>query len=252
VTVTPDQHSNWPSDHKCIVLDKVDSTMAEAARRAADLHHPTWIMAHEQTASRGRRGRAWENPKGNLSATLLMKPLCTAPVAAQRSFVAANALMEALSIYIDRRKVTLKWPNDILINGGKAAGILLESSGRGPFVDWLAIGIGVNLSYAPTVPDAAFPPASVAGEGGEPVRPEDFLVTLATAFATQEKKLDSMGFTRIREDWLKYAAKLGDTITARTTTETIEGLFDTIDKDGNLVLITAKGPRAIPAADVYF
>ena len=82
--------------------------------------------------------------------------------------------------------------------------------------------------------------------------PEEFLVTLSNAFATQEKKLDAMGFTRIREDWLKHAARLGDTITARTTTETIEGLFDTIDKDGNLVLITAKGPRAIPAADVYF
>lgn len=226
--------------------------MAEASRRAPDLHHPTWIMAHEQTDARGRRGRAWENPRGNLSVTLLMKPLCTASVAAQRSFVAANALLEALSLYIDRRRISLKWPNDVLVNEGKVAGILLESSGQGPFVDWLSVGIGVNLSYAPEVPDAAFAPVSVAGEGGEPVPPEDFLVTLATAFATQEKKLDAMGFARIREDWLKHAARLGDTITARTSSETIEGLFDTIDKDGNLVLITAKGPRAIPAADVYF
>ena len=166
--------------------------------------------------------------------------------------MAANALLEALSIYIDRRKISLKWPNDVLINGGKVAGILLESSGRGPFMDWLSVGIGVNLSYAPDIDGAAFAPVSVAGEGGEPVRPEDFLVTLATAFATQEKKLDAMGFARIREDWLKHAARLGETITARTSTATIEGLFDTIDKDGNLVLITSKGPKAIPAADVYF
>lgn len=250
--MTPDKHPNWPEGHRCVVLDTVDSTMAEAARRASDLHYPTWIMAREQTDARGRRGRPWENPKGNLSATLLMKPLCTAQAAAQRSFVAANALLEALSLYIDRRKISLKWPNDVLLNGGKVAGILLESSGRGPFVDWLSVGIGVNLSYAPVVEEAVFAPVSVAGEGGEPVPPEEFLVTLANAFATQEKKLDAMGFTRIREDWLKHAARLGDTITARTTTETIEGLFDTIDKDGNLVLITAKGPRAIPAADVYF
>ena len=248
----PDQYPNWPEGYRCIVLDTVDSTMAEAARRARDLDYPTWIMAHEQTDARGRRGRAWENPKNNLSATLLLKPLCTAQLAAQHSFVAANALLEALSLYIDRRKITLKWPNDVLINGGKVAGILLESSGRGPFVDWLSVGIGVNLSYAPSVPDATFPPVSLAGEGGEPVPSTDFLVALATAFATQEKKLDAMGFGRIREDWLKHAAKLGDTITARTATETIKGLFDTIDKDGNLVLITAKGPRAIPAADVYF
>ena len=106
----------------------------------------------------------------------------------------------------------------MLINGGKVAGILLESSGRGPFVDWLSVGIGVNLSYAPSVPDATFPPVSLAGEGGEPVPSADFLVALATAFATQEKKLDAMGFGRIREDWLKHAAKLGDTITARTAT----------------------------------
>ena len=250
--MTPNQHPNWPEGYNCVVLDQVDSTMAEASRRASELSYPTWIMAHEQLDARGRRGRAWSNPKGNLSATLLMKPLCTAQAAAQRSFVAANALLEALSIYIDRRKISLKWPNDVLINGGKVAGILLESSGRGPFVDWLSVGIGVNLSYAPDIDGAAFSPVSVAGEGGEPVRPEDFLVTLATAFATQEKKLDAMGFARIREDWLKHAARLGETISARTSTETIEGLFDTIDKDGNLVLITAKGPKAIPAADVYF
>ncbi len=250
--MNPSQHPNWPNDHRCIVLDTVDSTMAEAARRAPDIHHPTWIIAQNQTAARGRRGRPWENPKGNLSATLLCKPLCTAQAAAQRSFVAANALLEALSIYVDRRKLSLKWPNDVLLNGGKVAGILLESSGRGPFVDWLSVGIGVNLSYAPSVEGAAFPPVSVAGEGGEPVPANEFLVTLATAYATQEKKLDAMGFARIREDWLKHAARLGETIVARTANETIEGLFDTIDKDGNLVLITAKGPRAIPAADVYF
>lgn len=250
--MNPANHPNWPEGHRCIVLEEVDSTMSEASRRVADIDFPTWIMAKRQTKGRGRRGRPWEDPRGNLAVTLVCKPLCTAQVAAQRSFVAANALLEALSIYTDRRSLTLKWPNDVLLNGGKVAGILLESSGRGPFIDWLAVGIGVNLSYAPKVEDAAFGPVSVAGEGGEPVSPEDFLVTLATAYATQLRKLDAMGFNRIREDWLKHAAKLGDTITARTATENIEGLFDTIDKDGNLVLITAKGPRAIPAADVYF
>ena len=150
---------------------------AEASRRAGELSYPTWIMAHEQLDARGRRGRAWSNPKGNLSATLLMKPLCTAQAAAQRSFVAANALLEALSIYIDRRKISLKWPNDVLINGGKVAGILLESSGRGPFVDWLSVGIGVNLSYAPDIDGAAFAMRSSASPGPAfpgPARPNKF------------------------------------------------------------------------------
>lgn len=226
--------------------------MDEAARRAADITAPTWIMARQQTASRGRRGRVWETPKGNLNATLIFKPQCTPAVAAQRSFLAANALHEALSMYIDRRALALKWPNDVLLHGGKVAGILLESSGKGAFVDWLSIGIGVNLTFAPGNVENAFPPVSLAGEGGPHVQPEDFLVTLANAFATQEGKLDRMGFDRIRSDWLANAAKLGEPITAIQGTEVIQGIFDTVDKDGNLVLITGKGPRAIAAADIFF
>lgn len=226
--------------------------MNEAARQAPTLDAPTWFLARKQTGARGRRGRVWENPPGNLNATLVFKPLCTPQVAALRSFVAANALYEALSMYIDRRALSLKWPNDVLLHGGKVAGILLETSGRGPFVDWLSIGIGVNLVFAPEDIENPFPPVSLAGEGGDRVTPEDFLVTLANAFATQEGKLERLGFERIRHDWLKSAARLGETVTAIQGTEVIQGLFDTVDKDGNLVLITAKGPRAVTAADVYF
>lgn len=234
------------------MLDVVDSTMAEAARIAPDLTAPTWIIARHQTAARGRRGRVWEQPKGNFSATLIYKPLCTPQVAAQRSFMAANALHEALSMYIDRRALSLKWPNDVLLHGGKVAGILLETSGSGPFVDWLSVGIGVNLSYAPENVENAFPPVSLAGEGGEPVTPEEFLITLVDAYATQENKLEHFGFSRIRADWLKNAARIGENITAIQGTDVIQGVFSTIDQDGNLVLITAKGPRLITAADIYF
>jgi len=234
------------------MLDTVDSTMAEAARIAPDLTSPTWIIARHQTDARGRRGRKWEQPKGNFSATLVFKPLCTPQVAAQRSFIAANALHEALSMYIDRRALSLKWPNDVLLHGGKVAGILLETSGKGPFVDWLSVGIGVNLSYAPQNVENAFPPVSLAGEGGEPVPPEEFLITLVDAYATQESKLEHFGFDRIRTDWLKNAARIGENITAIQGTEVVQGVFDTIDQDGNLVLITAKGPRRITAADIYF
>lgn len=155
-------------------------------------------------------------------------------------------------MYIDRRALSLKWPNDVLLHGGKVAGILLESSGKGPFVDWLSVGIGVNLSYAPENIESAFPPVSLAGEGGEPVSPEEFLITFADAYATQEGKLEHLGFEQIRTDWLKNAARIGENITAIQGAEVIQGVFDTIDKDGNLVLITAKGPRHIAAADIYF
>lgn len=173
--------------------------------------------------------------------------------AAKRSFLAANALYHALSIYVPAEKLSLKWPNDVLLSGGKVAGILLESSGQGPFVDWLSIGIGVNLRHTPEgVTDASFAPTSLLDAGGWEVAPLDFLATLADAYATQEAKLLRLGFDRIREDWLHKAARLGEVITARTGREDVTGIFDSIDSDGNLVLITGTGPRAISAADVFF
>lgn len=226
--------------------------MAEAARRSNMIDRPTWFLAQRQTAARGRRGRDWASPPGNLSATLLCKPEATPHEAAKRSFLAANALFESLAIFVDRTKLALKWPNDVLLNGGKVAGILLESSGRGPFVDWLAIGFGVNLRTAPEAPGSAFPPVSLVGEGGDAVSPEDFLTVLASNFATQEGKWEVFGFPRIREDWLRHAARIGEEISARTGKETVRGLFDTVDQDGNLILVTSRGPRSIAAAEVYF
>lgn len=226
--------------------------MAEAARRARDLERPTWIMARTQTAARGRRGRKWIVPEGNLNATLVFRPEATAAEAAKRSFLAANALYQALAIYVPAEKLALKWPNDVLLSGGKVGGILLESSGQGPFVDWLSIGIGVNLRHRPLgMTDAPFPPTSVSDGGGD-VGPLAFLSTLADAYATQEAKLLRFGFARIRDDWLANAARLGEVITARTAREDVTGIFDSIDRDGNLVLITGTGPRAISAADVFF
>lgn len=227
--------------------------MIEAARLAPTLEQPTWIMAHTQTGARGRRGRAWVVPQGNLSATLVFKPNCTPPEAAKRSFMAANALFAALSIYVQPEKLALKWPNDVLLSGGKVAGILLESSGQGPYVDWLSIGIGVNLLHVPQgVTHAAFAPTSLKSAGGWDVTPEDFLAVLADAYATQEDKLAAFGFRRIRDDWLSKAARLGEIITARTGQEEISGRFETVDVEGNLILQTAQGSRAISAADIYF
>ena len=226
--------------------------MAEAARRAADLSGPTWIMAHTQTAARGRRGRVWQHPAGNLAATLIYKPDATAAEAAKRSFLAANALFETLAMYVDRLALSLKWPNDVLLNGGKVAGILLESAGRGPFIDWLSVGFGVNLLTVPDGLTGPFPPVSLRGAGGDAVAAQDFLTVLASNYATQEGKLATFGFARIREDWLRHAAKLGEVITARTGKDVIKGIFDTVDDDGALVLITGRGPQAIPAADVFF
>ena len=243
----------WPEGYEKIVLRSVDSTNAEAARQAAHLGRPTWIMAYDQTGARGRRGRPWHHPKGNFAATLVMRPGGVPGWAALRSFLAANALFETLALYAPRDALALKWPNDVLLNGGKIAGILLESAGNTGQVDWRAIGVGVNLRQAPRPePDSPFEPVSLEAEIGARVSQDEFLTLLAGHYATEEMVLERLGFDPIRQDWLERAAKLGEEITARTGNKSVTGIFDTVDKDGHLVLITGTGPVKIPAADIYF
>lgn len=239
----------WPEGYQRIVLDEVDSTNAEAARLAPELAYPTWILARRQYAPRGRRGRGWEMPEGSFAATLVMRPAGTAGWAALRSFMAACALFETLALYVDRSRLSLKWPNDVLLDGGKVAGILLESASSRHGIEWLAIGIGVNLAKAPTaVRDAAFPPVALHSAPD----PQGFLTRLAGHYATQESILEQLGFEPIREKWLRHAARLGEQITARCPGGEMTGRFVTVDGTGHLVLDTGKGQTRIPTADVYF
>ena len=246
----------WPAGYGLHVLDEVDSTLNEAARLAPTLAGPVWIMAHRQTAARGRRGRPWVVPAGNLSATLVMRPEGGAELAALRSFVAALALFDTVADVTGRTDgLALKWPNDVLLNGGKLAGILLESAGVAGDVSYLAVGIGVNLADAPpldAVEPGALRPVSLAAETGVQSDPEDFLTRLADHFATYERQMRDFGFDPIRAAWLARAARLGERITARTATSETVGTFRTVDSLGNLVLETARGPVSIPAAEIYF
>lgn len=228
------------------------STLDEAARRLPELAGPTWISAREQTRARGRRGRAWANPEGNFAAALVLPDPGDPARAALRSFVAALALFDALATLTGRPgALALKWPNDVLLNGGKLAGILLE----GQLPSGLAIGIGVNLAKAPApdqVEPGALAPVSLAGETGLQVSPEDFLETLAPAYAAWEAQFFSYGFAPIRSAWLARAARIGQPITARLPGEDITGTFRDVDEDGQLVLSTPHGTRRIAAGDIFF
>ncbi len=248
--------NSWPDGYGRRVLVETDSTNAEAARIADTLSGPEWILALKQTAARGRRGRAWENPKGNFAGTLILRPAGEPLLAAMRSFVASLALYDAFVAATGRADAfSLKWPNDVLLNGGKVAGILLESLGEQHGVRMLAVGIGVNLAQAPNVSEVekgAVRPVSLLSETGVDISPEDFLTMLAAAYAKHEATFQTYGFAPIREAWLARAAKLGEVITARTTTSETVGTFVDVDANGNLVLQTAKSRVAIPAADVFF
>ena len=246
--------SGWPQGYGRRVLDEVDSTMAEAARVGPELAGPEWILALRQTAGRGRRGRAWRDPVGNFAATLVMRPSEPPDQVALRSFVAALALDDACVAATGRADAfALKWPNDVLLNGGKLAGILLESSGQAGRIAHFAIGIGVNLKSVPeTVETDAVPPVSLMGETGIEIGPEGFLDLLARAYAAREEAFRRYGFAPIREAWLARAARLGESIVARTAREEIRGVFETVDAAGNLVLSTSDTRRAVAAADVFF
>ncbi|WP_299653928.1 biotin--[acetyl-CoA-carboxylase] ligase [uncultured Tateyamaria sp.] len=250
------KNESWPEGYGRRVLASVDSTLSEAGRVAPTLSGPEWILALEQTAARGRRGRAWAMPPGNFAATLVL-PIDEAPgQAALRSFVMSLALRDAFVAATGREDAfALKWPNDVLLRGGKVAGILLESVGAGARLTHLSIGIGVNLASAPDiseVEEGAVPPVALRSALGTVVTPEDFLTLLATAYARHEDQFRTYGFAPIRTAWLAQAAKLGEVITARTTRDTHTGTFVDVDADGQLVLETAKSRITIPAGDVYF
>ncbi len=247
---------DWPEGYGRRVLAEVDSTNAEAARIASSLTGPEWILALHQTQSRGRRGRPWAFPRGNFAATLVMHPKESADLVALRSFVASLALFDAFVAVTGRAEgFSLKWPNDVLLNGGKIAGILLESVGTTKGVAHLAIGIGVNLISAPSheeVEEQALRPVSLLSETGVAIDPETFLDHLATAYAQHEMRFLTYGFSPIRTAWLTRAARLGKDITARMANSEISGRFETVDAAGNLVLLTGEKRHAIPAAEVYF
>jgi len=238
------------------VYATLDSTMAEAARLAPDCVQPTWILAGQQTAARGRRGRPWAMPPGNFAATLILRPTEPPAQVALRSFVAALALRDAFVAATGRAAAfALKWPNDVLLDGGKVAGILLESLGAGQGVSHLAIGFGVNLAAAPQARElepGAVPPVSLSGETGLSIMPEAFLDLLAPAYARYETQFTTYGFGPIRTAWLAHAARLGQPVTARTGTAATQGTFRDIDGQGNLILDTSQGRRAIAAADIFF
>lgn len=248
--------TDWPEGYGKRILEEVDSTLDEAARIAPNLAGPEWILARRQTKGRGRRGRDWKDPQGNFAATLVLRPTEAPNEVALRSFVAALAVYDACEALTGRTAgLALKWPNDVLLNGGKLSGILLESAGQGSGVTHLAIGIGVNLVETPMkewLDPGAVWPVSLLSETGVQITPEEFLTALAAAYARYELQFTTYGFGPIRTAWLARAAKLGEVITARTGTSETEGTFETVDEEGNLVLNSAKGRVSIPAADIFF
>jgi BirA family biotin operon repressor/biotin-[acetyl-CoA-carboxylase] ligase len=233
-------------------LETTGSTNAEARDRAlAGERGPLWVAAQRQTAGRGRRGRAWHSLDGNLFASGLYVIDRPPGEAAQLSFVAALAVAALCDTTLgEAGRTRLKWPNDVLVDGRKVAGILLESGIAPAGGLWLAIGIGVNLEASPD--DIVRPTISLKLAGATLDR-EAALPVLAEAFDAEFQLWMRSGFGAIRDRWLSRAHGLGDRCVVRLAQETLDGIFGDLGPDGALRLDLASGRhRYISAGEVFF
>ncbi len=239
-----------------LLLDETDSTNADARRRAeAGETGPLWIVARRQSAGRGRRGRGWESDDGNLFATLLQLTRKPPAEAAQVTFIAALAVADLLDSYAPPSLVTIKWPNDVMLGGQKASGVLVESGAHETGGLWLAVGIGVNLAHAPegTERPATALAHHLRGDIAAPPTVEAAAAVLADAFAVWMDRWETLGFEPILDAWRARTPGLNGPAVARLGRETVEGRAEGVAPDGALKLRLADGSlRLISAGDVFF
>jgi BirA family biotin operon repressor/biotin-[acetyl-CoA-carboxylase] ligase len=232
-----------PDGWTLVALESVGSTNDEAARLAEKgAAEGTVIWSREQTGGRGRRGRHWASPIGNLYTSTILRPTCSAPRAAELGFVAALAVADMVPA---GRDVRVKWPNDVLVDGGKVAGILPESAiAAGGEVEHVVLGIGVNVGFAPQLPDMRYPGAALGGSV------EQALETLTAALAARLVQWRREGFETVRAAWLAKAGPLGLEVDVRLGQELVSGRFAGVDREGALLLDTPAGPRKIVAGEL--
>ena len=235
--------------HRYETLGSTNDEAKALARAGAP--EGTLVWAGEQTAGRGRRGRIWLSPPGNLYLSLVMRPAGAPSRAAQLGFVAALGLGDALAALAGPAlHLRYKWPNDLLANGRKFAGILLESeTSANDSVDFVVVGIGVNIVCAPG--DVEFPATSLAAEGVAGVTPPVLLEGFARHFEGWARRWGEAGFAPLRMAWLARASGLGERVRVRLERSTLFGRFLDLDDDGALVLDAAEGRRRIAAGEVF-
>jgi BirA family biotin operon repressor/biotin-[acetyl-CoA-carboxylase] ligase len=240
-----------PSPFRLIAYETIGSTNDEAKRLARNgAKEGAIVWAKTQTAGRGRRGRVWVSPPGNLHMSLVLRPNCRAGVAAQLGFVATLGVTAALHELAPGVTVRCKWPNDVLANGKKIAGILLETemtASDNP--DFVVIGIGVNLASSPD--DTPYQATSLAREGVDSIAPEVVLVRFVGCFAKRLKVWREEGFGPIRDAWLSQATGLGEPIQVRLDRDMLAGRFLDLADDGALMLGTPDGNRRIAAGEIF-
>lgn len=233
-------------------FDALDSTNEEAKRQAAaGAPAGTLISARTQQAGRGRRGRSWVSVPGNLYMSILLRPERSAAASAQLGFASALAVGEAvLPLLPPAVALAYKWPNDVLLDGRKISGILLESQAAGEGrIDWLVLGIGVNIASFPETSE--FPATSLVAVGASAVAVGTLLEAVAGRFHFWYERWLDHGFAPLRQAWLAWAHGLGQPIRVRLPQGESEGIFTGLDNEGALLLDIGTARRRITAGEVF-
>jgi BirA family transcriptional regulator, biotin operon repressor / biotin---[acetyl-CoA-carboxylase] ligase len=247
--------------YRLAVFDQTGSTNAEAMARAREGERgPMWFVTTEQTAGRGRRNRAWIAPRGNLASSILEVMDTPPQTAATLGFAAGLAVQRALrdvcaeaarSNGHSRVDFLLKWPNDVLAEGRKCVGINLEAETLAAERFAIVVGIGTNVVGAP---EGTPTPAISLADLGYQVTAEEVFTPLSDAWAEFRGIWDyGRGFAELRKTWLAGAVGLGEPVAIKSGNVTIEGIFETLDDQGCMIVRTPEG-RLIPitAGDVHF
>ncbi|MFP6730951.1 MAG: biotin--[acetyl-CoA-carboxylase] ligase [Alphaproteobacteria bacterium] len=238
---------------RVIRFDDIGSTSDEAKQLAeAGAAHGTLVWAASQSQGRGRRGNSWHSPPGNLYVSLVLRPDCVPAQAMQLTFVASLALADTIAAFAPASaEVTCKWPNDVFINHQKTAGLLLESStSGGAGLDWLVIGMGVNIAHAPD--DVSQPVTSLEAEGCTDLTPGRLLEAFCACFTEHYKQWLDDGFASQREAWLLRAEGRGGPVTVNLEGESFAGRFVDLDETGALIVDTVNsGRRVVTAGEVF-
>jgi len=241
-----------PAGFRLHRLGAVASTNDEA-RRLAQQNAPdrTVVLAETQTAGRGRYSRHWESPHGNLYASFVFRPAVVPRHAGQIGYVAALAVHDTVAALTGRPSaVACKWPNDVLVGGEKIAGILPESSiGSDGALEWIVLGIGLNIVSAPA--DALRPATSLIAQGGDRLDAGTVLAALSRSLDGWVDRWIGDGFDRIRKAWLDRAGPMGSEIRVVLSECSVAGRFGGLDRDGALILETAAGQKIVHSGEVF-
>lgn len=230
--------------------DELGST-SDLVRARAEAGEPEGlaVLARRQTSARGTRGRAWSTPTGNLAISVLLRPRLPLRDAARLSLLCGAALADAIAAILPPGpRLALKWPNDLMLNGNKLSGILLESQGDGQGgTAWVIPGIGVNLAHAPVLPDRV---AACLADHMPPPDPEAFAPTLLARLAHWYAVLHADGFAPVQQAWLAHAQPAGSPMSLKLGSDVLQGTFAGLDADGSLLMTVDATTRRFTTGEV--